>query len=146
MSGLLNRNKYNIKIKYIAQQKDNGNIFIRVIDEKNIRLLSEKNISEIQELNTTWRDLTYKDQSEANSYANEVISSRDGNMATIRNSEKYDFWLLSHCLLSWDLKDDNGAIIPVAENVILELPLTVSKSLIRYYKEIIFPNDEILKN
>lgn len=94
-------------------------------------------------LKTQWRILSWKSQTEItreSAYFNRQEAFQDLDIWKFRDLR------IKACMVSWDLKDDNGQAVPVKPDVIDQLPADVVLSLVSKYDLAVSLNDEESKN
>lgn len=148
------RNKKNEEIKK-KKESDAKNKEIK----KPINQIKEENVvkeeavekeEKIEEVNfkvyllkTQWKILSWKQQTDItreSSYYNQQESFQDLDIWKFRDLR------IKSCLISWDLKDDNGQPIPVRSDIIDQLPADVVLNLVSKYDSAVSLNDEESKN
>ena len=94
-------------------------------------------------LKTQWKTLSWKEQNDItqqSTYYNQEASFNDLNIWKFRDLR------IKYCLVSWDLKDDNGQPIPLNSDMLDQLSGDVVLALVSKYDDAISLSDEESKN
>lgn len=146
---LLNAQQQTIEIKlyYKEIQTDSGYSKIQIIynnDEAQTELKEQKEqenagkkideSDKVRCLTTKWKTLNWQEQND--------ITKRSSFYNMEQGHQDVDIWQfrdlrLKQCLKEWDLKDDGGAAVPLAPNMLDQLPSEVVLALLSKYDEAI---------
>ena len=103
----------------------------------------EKTFPNIECLRTLWKSISWREQNditERASYYNENEAMQDLNVWKFRDLR------LKTCLVKWDLKDENGAEIPLTPENVDRLPSDVVLTLLSKYEDAISISADEAKN
>jgi len=100
----------------------------------------------INRVETSWKRITWSDQNTLLSVSMKNIPGSDGRMVAELDGIKYRDKKLKTCLKRWDIKDENGQIVQVNDNVIDMLAPEVAQELLASFERITEPTEEDSKN
>jgi hypothetical protein len=137
--------KVKIPLSYIEKTNAKGFVRVIVLEEKDAlkKLEDPEKKKEIQILNTEWKTLNWKEQTEITKQATNHGAMPDGS-DTYFDYYKYRDLRLKRCLINWDLKDETNNPVPVSSQNVDLLPPDVVATLINKFDEItsISPEEE----
>lgn len=169
MSIVLDPNKQlvNIVTYYIEKEKKAGNSVFYFINSaesmdewKNKGYITKSGLAEkrksgedfatqagiIEELRTTWRRLTWKDQNDISAKSLMHIPTQDNQTRIQWDGIKFRDMKLKVCLKGWDLTDENGNKVPITNEVIDNLVPEVANQLLNDFERVTEPSEDDLGN
>jgi len=134
-----------IKLYYIIKETELGKKLIILEDEKVEELLKdEERKQEVELLETQWKSLNWKEDTEVMRVSTSSIDAVTGTSGW--NFYKYRDSMVKKCLKKWNLRDDEENEVPVTEENIDNLPSSIILGLYDKFNNLINYTDEDLKN
>lgn len=133
---LITKSNIEIRYHYVEKKMKSGLVKIKFLtdEEAKAKLDNPQEKDTVKILNTTWTTLSWKKANELT----QVATDADGNF----NNLKYRDLSIKTCLLSWDLKDDQGRDVPFNHKNFDELPDYVAMEIYTKYSEYINKDEE----
>lgn len=149
---LIRKNPQEIEVKLFFCEKKMPNGFYKtiILTDKEAEDLQKKKMAnpkaevpDVECLTTKWRNLNWETQNEITDRASAFDDlTRTSNF----NYFKYRDLRLKRCLISWDLKDEDGKPVLLNEMSINAMPSDAVLALINKYDDIVVLKDEDRKN
>jgi len=147
MTSLLSSQGQTIDLPLYYLERATKSGFVKVVvleDDKAKKMLDdEKTKDDVKVLNTKWKVLTWKEQTEITK-ASTVYNPVDG----VQDIDffKYRDLRIKKCMVGWDMVDDKNVPVPLESNTIDMLPADIVISLISKYDSETSLTEEEQKN